>query len=148
MLHAVPLLYSVIERSPCLFKKKRTRIYCHRVVILTCISNYYFPSSMIAPIEFSRGSFFFNDMQPLKRSFELWREQSSLWFGCNSWRPHMIPILFPLSSPRVFALLLLHRAQRHLCMRRLVERNSSVRYPECVAGTSVFSGFVILVEIR
>ena len=68
-------------------------------------------------------------------------EPSSFWFLCNSWR-RLIPI-FRLSSLEVVALLLLHLEQRHLCVRKILERSCFLQHPECVAGISVFQISVV-----
>ena len=49
-------------------------------------------------------------------------------------RTRQMSPIFLSSSSRDFAFLLLLRARSHLCMRRLAERSSSVRHPECRAG--------------
>ena len=52
-------------------------------------------------IEVSSGSFSFFDPQPLKQSIDPRGVPGLLRFGCNSWRRHMIAMVFHLSSPGV-----------------------------------------------
>ena len=116
MLLAVPLLYSVTERSPCLFKTNGWQEFTASYGNLTCfvlynfIWNCNFPSSVIAPVHFTSGSVFLLICSTSNKQSSYGRKQSSLRFGCDSWRRHMIPIFLPLSSPRVVAL--------HFCSRR------------------------------
>ena len=137
MLHASRLRQKMTERSAYLFKTTGGQEFTVHVINLHSELQTFFLEKSFE-LNFLVAHSFLLIGSPSNKEPSYGEEQGPLRFGSNLWRRQLIPTFFPY-APRVVALLLLHRAQSHLCLNRLVgKKNALFDIQKSVAATSIF----------